>query len=264
TAPAPTRDRSAPEAVTPRSAPPREPARVSSPAPPVARARSRDEDEDEDVDDAFTEQIDRRIERGSPRSLSDWLNRTEAVGEEELGFFSDHDHERGGDADGQFRTDDHNLETIEVTAISQEETSTEIEIEEAPVGKYGAPPLSHVDAMAKIEVTNEVLAAIAAAFDEVEGVGRGRAVMQLLVDGVAGAFAAVLHDLKVPDTGALPAEQLLRNLHQRPVTEHRQLLNNTLVDLIERAMSAAADELPDDAVDRALEATTGYRQRLGL
>ncbi|MEQ1505197.1 MAG: hypothetical protein ABMB14_23390 [Myxococcota bacterium] len=198
---------------------------------------------------------------GAPRSLADWLNRTEAVGEDELDFFSDN--ERGGEKDGMFRTDSHNLDKVEV-ADSMTDGSEVLEADEAPATRYSAPVLTHGDAVAKIEVANEVLAVVSQGFDDVQGPGRGRAILQLLVDGVPSQFAALLRDLRVGDNGELPTDALLRNLHHRPSTEHRQLLNGTLVDVIERALSAAADELPDEAVDEVLEATAGYRQRLGL
>jgi phosphoglycolate phosphatase-like HAD superfamily hydrolase len=89
-------------------------------------------------------------------------------------------------------------------------------------------------------------------------------VVQLLVDGVPNQFAALLHDLRIDDEGALPIRTMLRNLADRPPTEHRQLLNNSLADIIERALSTAADELPDEAIDEVLESVAGYRSRLGL
>jgi hypothetical protein len=139
-----------------------------------------------------------------------------------------------------------------------------IEVDEAPSSRFGAPPLSEEEAFAKIEVANEVLQSIVDAFDEAEGSGRGRAVVQLLVDGVPSQFATLLHDLKIDDDGELPARVLVRNLADRPPTEHRQLLNNSLADIIERALSTAADELPDDKLDGVLESVAGYRSRLGL
>ena len=57
---------------------------------------------------------------------------------------------------------------------------------------------------------------------------------------------------------------MLRNLFNRPATEHRQLLHKCLVDIIERALSSAADELPEDHFDHVLASVAGYRQRLGL
>lgn len=209
--------------------------------------------------------------KGAPRSLSDYLAKTAAVGDDDLDFFSDHDYERGGEADGLFKTDTRNLDKIDVGApppapvsrpVPKEDET--IEVDEAPSSRFGAPPLSEEEAFAKIEVANEVLQSIVDAFDEAEGSGRGRAVVQLLVDGVPSQFATLLHDLKIDDDGELPARVLVRNLADRPPTEHRQLLNNSLADIIERALSTAADELPDDKLDGVLESVAGYRSRLGL
>jgi hypothetical protein len=200
---------------------------------------------------------------GAPRSLADYLTKTAAVGADDLDFFSDHDHDRGGEADGRFKTETRNLDKIEVDA-AEPEKADEIEVDEAPSSRFGAPPLTEEEALAKIEVVNEVMETIATAFDDAEGSGRGRAVVQLLVDGVPNQFAALLHDLRIDDEGHLPAHTLLRNLADRPATEHRQLLNNSLADIIERALSNAADELPDDKLDGVLESVAGYRGRLGL
>jgi hypothetical protein len=251
----------------------------------VSRLAGRPTD-DEDVDDDRTEQIDRTAyarHGASPgagpgasaggaggsgsgaRSLADWLNRTEeeSAEDDELSFFSDHDTNRGSDGGGQFRTDAQHLEKVEVGGMG-EGGSEVVEAEEAPVARYGAPVLTRGDALAKIDVANEVLSMVSGAFDDNEGPGRGRAVLQLLVDGVPSQFAVVLRDLQVSDTGELPSERVLRNLNGRPATEHRQLLNNSLVDIIERALSSAMDELSDEAVDQVLSSVAGYRQRLGL
>jgi hypothetical protein len=272
-----------------------------------------DDDDDEDVEDARTEQVDRRVYTSSG-SLSDWLNRTDAVVEDDL--FSDHDyHTRGGSSDGRFRTDTRHLDKVEVGGMPEEDSTADsapsrvahgphsqeiplrtvptrvapgdkairkppppppediepevIEADEASLDipaivKYGAPVLTHGDAIAKVEVANEVLSIVSQAFDEANGPGRGRAALQLLVDGVPGPYASVLHDLRIDDAGELPTDQVMRNLQSRPPTEHRQLLNNGLVDLIERALSSAADELPEEVFDEVLGSVAGYRQRLGL
>jgi hypothetical protein len=274
---------------------------------------ARDDDDDEDVEDARTEQVDRRVYTSSG-SLSDWLNRTDAVVEDDL--FSDHDyHTRGGSSDGRFRTDTKLLDKVEVGGMAEEDSTADsppsrvshaqeiplrtvptrvnhgdkavrkpappppppppeeelevIEADEASLDapaivKYGAPVLTHGDAIAKVEVANEVLSIVSQAFDEAKGPGRGRAALQLLVDGVPGPYASVLHDLRIDEAGELPTDQVMRNLQGRPPTEHRQLLNNGLVDLIERALSSAADELPEEVFDEVLGSVAGYRQRLGL
>jgi hypothetical protein len=124
--------------------------------------------------------------------------------------------------------------------------------------------LSEAHARAKIRVANDVLAAVSAAFDIAEGTGRGRAVLQLLVDGGPSQFAPLLQDLVLSEHGALPPAGVVANLRGRPPTEHRRLLNDALVDLIDRALSSAADELPEEQLDDVLSAIAGYRQRLGL
>ena len=249
-----------------RLAPPEPADPPESRAPRLSRiAGPVDDPDDEDIDDDRTEQVDPEVyarqSRGT-RSLADWLNRTEETTEEEdLSIWDDHDRVRG-DGKGQFGTNHYHRDKVEVTAIDDE--GEILEADEAPVNTYSAPVLSRGDALAKIGVLNEALEVVSAAFDDAEGPGRGRAVIQLLVDGVPSRFAALLHDLIVEDTGELNPERLLGNLNGRPASEHRQLLNNSLMDLIERALSAAADELPDEAFDEVLAAIGGYRQRLGL
>ena len=130
--------------------------------------------------------------------------------------------------------------------------------------RYGAPPLTPGEARTKLQVANEVLGTVVDAFDVADGRGRGRAVVQLLVDGVSRRFAPLMKDLTVSDRGALPREALLKNLSTRPVPEHRMLLHNSLVDIIERALSSAADALPEEHLDTVLESVAGYRKRLGL
>ena len=102
------------------------------------------------------------------------------------------------------------------------------------------------------------------AFDDAQGAGRGQAVLQLLVDGSPGKYANLLRDLTVDNGGPLPASDLVDNLYSRPASEHRQLLNKSLEDLIDRALSSAADELPDEIFDDMYGQVAGYRKRLGL
>ena len=113
-------------------------------------------------------------------------------------------------------------------------------------------------------MANDELTKVVHAFDEAEGSGSGRAVVQLLVDGCPPKYAPILHGLQVANDGTLPAEQVITNLQARPPTEHRQLMNQTLIDVIERALSSAADDLPDQVFDDMYEAIAGYRHRMGL
>lgn len=236
------------------------------------------EEDPEDVTDDPTEQV----------GLASWLDTNTHVDDEELDFFGDYDSNRGAGGDGAFSTKDHHRERVDLdlhgggqghngTAEHTVALSVEVGVgtldeplealeadaeASAPAIRYGGPVLSEDEAMAKLEVANEVLGKVVQAFDRANGAGRGRAVVQLLVDGGPSRYATLMHDLTVTDRGALPAAVLLRNLFSRPPAEHRQLLHNTLVDIIERALSFAADELPEEHFDRVLETVAGYRHRL--
>ncbi|MBN2798428.1 MAG: hypothetical protein JXX28_04710 [Deltaproteobacteria bacterium] len=139
-----------------------------------------------------------------------------------------------------------------------------IEADEGPRASFGAPPLAEDEAEAKIQVANEVLHSFVKAFDSAHGSGGGRAHLQILVDGSPSKFKDLFRDVPVHDDGTLSSRVVMRNLRFRPVTEHRRSLNDALADLIERSLSMAADDLPDDEFDAMYEEVAGYRQRLGL
>jgi hypothetical protein len=147
----------------------------------------------------------------------------------------------------------------------EEEEIEEIEVDEAPHAMFSGRLLSEDEAAKKIEVANQAVVEVIQAFDASEGAGRGRATMQIVLDGSPQRFAVLFQGVRVGEGDELPTSLLLRNLHERPQTEHRQLLNQGLVDLIERALSLAMDEITDDTtIDTLLERTAGYRQRIGL
>jgi hypothetical protein len=197
----------------------------------------------EDVDDGPTEHVEQAA-------------MTELLGGEELDAFGDHDHSRGSTTgQGRFSTEDHHRDRVDVSGMGR---SPELAV------RYSSPVITESEATTKVHVTNEVLGAVAQAFDESEGVGKGPSKIQLLVDGTPLRFAALLRELRVDGSGALPERHVLHNLFGRPVGEHRQLLNGGLVDLIDRALSAAADELPEEHLDEVLTRVAGYRQRLGV
>lgn len=238
---------------------------------PDEEADEGDEADDEEFDeDEATESVPRPAlpppaaetneGAGNLSSLNAWLGSATTVDDSELDFFSDHDYERGGDDEGAFSTKSHNLDKVEVTDIPEEV----IQADEAPTAHFSAPVLSEDEALGKLLVANDVLSMVVRAFDEAEGAGRGRALVQLLVDGSPSRYAALLQDVQVEDDGRLPDLEILQNLYGRPSSEHRHLINQTLVDIVERALSSAADELPDEAFDGVLERVAGYRQRLGL
>lgn len=249
----------------PAPRPPPGATRAGAPAPTGSRAlppRKHQELDDDLIEDESVDVVVPKVEPSSPpQHLNAFLSRTAAIDDDDLGFFGDHDHGRGGAADGQFRTASRNLDRIEVEAAEEDDEPIEMSDSSAP---FGAPTLTEEEAKAKIAVASEVLGTVCAAFDEAEGPGRGRAVVQLLVDGSPASFAPLLRGLRVDASGALPAPRLLRHLATRPPTEHRQLLNGCLVDLLERALSTAADDLPEEAIDQVLESVAGYRSRLGL
>ena len=231
------------------------------------------EADDEDIDDAPTihspvtdsmqAQLDREAAKGAPSSLADWLSATADVEDDELDFFEDHDHDRGAANDGAFSSTSHNLDTVSM----EEETSDQdeiIEVGEAPTARFSAPPLDYGEAQTRLDVANDCLKSVVKAFDDVDGRGRGRAVVQLLVDGSPSQFSALFVGIQVSDVGELDPERLLRNLYARPASEHRMLLGKALVDIIERALSSAADELPDEGFDAVYEGLAGYRQKLSL
>lgn len=190
--------------------------------------------------------------------LSKWLH-TGDLDEEDMAFFADHEDDRGGGSGG-FTTESHNLDKVDVTDHADEL----IEVDEAPAARFSAPVLSEDTAVEKISVCNDVFRAAAVAFDRVEGAGRGQAVIQLLVDGSPSKFSAIFHGLSITSDGELLVDQVLDNLAGRPASEHRQLLNSALKDVMDRALNVAADELPDEEFDQLYESVAGYNQRLGL
>lgn len=200
----------------------------------------------------------------APKNLDEWMEQASVVDEDELDFFQDYDHDRGKGAKGSFSTDTHNLDRIEVVGMDEGPKDEVIEVAEVPAAKFGAPVLGEDEALEKLGVANDVLAHVVQAFDAAEGAGRGRSVVQLLVDGSPSNFAHLLRDVRVSDEGALSDEDVLGNLYARPPTEHRHLINGALADIIERALSSAADELPEEQFDPLFSSVAGYRQRLGL
>lgn len=200
----------------------------------------------------------------APRNLDEWRVQASVVDEDELDFFQDYDHDRGKGAKGSFSTDTHNLDRVEVTGMEEGSKDEVIEVAEVPAAKFGAPVLGEDEALEKLGVANDVLAHVVQAFDAAEGAGRGRSLVQLLVDGSPANFANLLRDVRVSDEGALSDEDVLGNLYARPPTEHRHLINGALADIIERALSSAADELPEEQFDPLFSSVAGYRQRLGL
>lgn len=204
-----------------------------------------------------------------PPNVSKWMEGNADV-EDDLDAFADFEEGggRGGSNEaGAFSTEQHNLERVEVgdigPLVQEDEEPEEVEAGDIPQAKFGAPTLLDEEAYEKVEAANESLMKIIATFDAEQGSGAGRAALQILVDGSPAKYSALFDDVVADEDGTLPARVLVRNLHQRPSSEHRALMTDGLVDLVERALSIAADELSDDGVDSMLEQVAGYRQRIG-
>lgn len=174
-------------------------------------------------------------------------------------FGGEEDRHRGGGG-GTFVTEAHNLDRVELIDIDLNERTEP----SASSLSFAAPTLTESDAVAKIEVANEVLAVLSGAIDTARGKLRGATTVQLLVDGRPRHYTALFEGIRVSSTGGLPSGDLLLNLRRRPATEQRRLLNQGMIDLLDRALDKAADELPEQVFDEILERVMGYRQRLGL
>lgn len=231
--------------------------------PNTSEAQPAFEEEDEDPP---TEEVNKDDLLAQPQSqgagnltsLEAWMGHGVEV-EDDMEAFVDHDESRG--TEGTFTTEEHNLDRVEVVDTLREE---KLEMEAQPQARFGAPALSDDDARTKIAVANTVLSTVSKAMDAAEGTGRGQAALQILLDGCPANYQALFTNLVAGDDGTLQDDHVLRNMHKRPPTEHRRLLNQGLLNLIERALSLAVEELPDEAIDSVLEDVAGYRQRLGI
>lgn len=115
----------------------------------------------------------------------------------------------------------------------------------------------------KLEVVNDILGAVASSINQSQP-GAGNAQIQLLLEGAPGPYAQLFKGLEINVSGQIPLDPLLRNIRRRPPAEQRQLYNQGLSDLIERALSMAAENLEDEHMERTLENIAGYQQKFGL
>ena len=222
--------------------------------PPVVAEVEPSVPDDEDL----TEEPTVQVPSGNFRHV------TTHVEDEELFAFDDNDRGRGSGA-GTFSTKDHHRDLVRLGTLSDIDhvPAPPSSPSDEPSVRYSGPTIRDAEALQKIRVANGVLREVRAAFDRSMGPGRGHAVLQVLVDGGPPRYSLLMRDLRVSDVGDLPEPMLLMNLRKRPEAEQRQLLHNSLVDIIERALSAAADEMPDEALDHLLESVAGYRTRMG-
>jgi len=207
------------------------------------------------------------------------------VDDDELAFFEDQDGVRGG-GKGQFSSQSHLLDVVDLSTegMAAFERASQLPVDEKPLQhdiiemaeasaeeaagavalSFSGPELDEDDMLRKIGVVNDVLSKVVTAIDATKGRGSGTVSLQLLVDGTPTRFAPLFRGVKVDTDGNMDAARLLRNLRKRPQTEHRRLLNDGMLDLIQRCLSASLEELDEDSVDAMLESIAGYQQRLGL
>ena len=129
---------------------------------------------------------------------------------------------------------------------------------------FGAPPLEEEDVVAALDIVNCALRQIAKTVDEQKGPGAGRAFVQLLMEGTPGEFNALFRGVDARKDGGLVVEGVLRNLRDRPKTEHRQLISRGLEDLMDRALTLSCEELDDEIADELAESVLGFQRQLNF
>lgn len=208
------------------------------------------------------------------------------VGHEYLDAFQDGDTNREG---GEFSTQSQHLDRVEIDNPPPKKAPSfegepitnpggdpkriaePIELEDADgAGKealkssvtlsFGGRQLDEADIARKMEVVNEVLGTLVAAMNHAQP-GIGNAQLQLLLEGAPAPFAPLFKGVEARAGGRLPAESVIKNLRRRPASEQRQLLNNGLENLIERALSITGDTLDDDSFEEVLQQIVGYQQK---
>lgn len=156
---------------------------------------------------------------------------------------------------GAFSSPSNHLDHVDLDTRPQHPPAT---------SSFGAPRLDDAELHRKVDVCSDVLRVIAQAVAE-GGLEMSRQVwLTLLIEGSPAAFAPLFNGIHVRPDGHLDASVIAKNVRQRPPAEHRRLLNEGLLDLMERALTRCTDELPDPVADRVLVQVAGYRNRIGL
>lgn len=154
--------------------------------------------------------------------------------------------------------DDAIIETESLDSLSEEERANVRSV------SFGAPPLEEDEIRYALDLVNGALREIARVLDEVSGPGSGRAFVQLLLEGTPAEFNALFRSVDARKDGRLAVESVLKNLRERPKTEHRQLVHRGVEDLIERALTLSCEDLDDEVADALTEAVLGYQKQLNL
>jgi pSer/pThr/pTyr-binding forkhead associated (FHA) protein len=156
---------------------------------------------------------------------------------------------------------------FELTASVDELAEDETDEGPAPahVKKPSRESLPVGEGLEKIRVTNQALGILMAAYDRSGGPGRGEAEIQLMLESAPKPYAPLFDGVRVRGDG-LPPLVVLYNVAGRPDVDQRWVLAAGLLDLIDRAVSVAADSLPGEAVDELLEqiVRVNYRDQLRI
>jgi hypothetical protein len=235
--------------------------------------------EEDELPLEFTEEItDDHDEVGEPVVVDDLsLFEDAEVDEGAMAMFADHDHSRGR-GDGVFTVSRDLLDTVDLSGLSllgpdevddeqllEMEDGDEIEAAGGAVSlRFGSPPLTHEEAITKIQVTNEVLRQLSLALDDEHGSGSGQASVQLLIESSGTFFASLFKGVDAGRDGTMPLERLLANIDQRPESERRRTLNRAMKDLVERGFTMAVERVSEERFEELLERIAGFQGRMGL
>ncbi|MBT3218725.1 MAG: hypothetical protein HN348_06505 [Proteobacteria bacterium] len=173
--------------------------------------------------------------------------------QDDLAAFGDFDRDRSAFARSEYKKT-HHKDRVEVSPTHSTPTSHD---------QYQTPGLSDSQVLSKISVASDVLHEVGRVFDNSLGPNAGTVLLQRILDRSPRRFATLFHSVVLPSTCRLPAERLSTNLKTLPPKEQRLYLNQALIDLIERSLSIARQELPPHALDKLRNEVIGYRHRLG-
>ena len=206
----------------------------------------------------------------------------EDVEDAELAMFSDQDHLRGG-GQGQFTLGTELLDVVDLGPASgapapvgppadEEEDlvleaigveDTDLTEEDLVVAlSFGAPKLSEEELHTKLDVCNSVLREVCRGVRPHPRRRLRRRVGAAAARWEPQPLRGPLPRVERGRGGAFSQDSAVENLSRRPESERRSLLDRAVMDLIERALSLAVEELPDAEVDALLQRIAGYQQRL--
>ena len=219
----------------------------------------------------------------APAAAAFYEDQSEEDAPDDLSMFADQDGYRGG-GQGQFTLGTELLDVVDLSASGlhkqralahegdddePEEVleafgaeDTELTEEDKVVNlRFGAPRLGDEELYNKLAVCNDVLAAVARSLERSRA-GSGTSAVQLLLDATPSSFAGLFAGLKVRSDGTFDLDAAAENLGRRPDAQRRTLLSRGSMDLVERALSFAAENLSDGAMEGLLTDIAGYQQRM--